>query len=230
MKKLLLIVLCLAFAPPCLAMAEDDPILLTVMIDEFEIRRTHGNAEFAWDLEAWVGRDIDKVWIKTEGERADGDTRDSEFQALYSRAVTPYWNLQLGWRGDAKPGRDWAVVGLQGLAPYFVEIDANLFVGGSGNTALRVNAEREFLLTQRWVIAPAIEINAYAEDDAAAARGSGISDVETTLQIRYRIRPDFSPYAGLRWRQIYGESRGLVRGTGGDTSELQFLIGLNAWF
>ena len=200
------------------------------MLDEIEIRRTHGDSEFAWDIEAWTGKDLNKLWIKSEGERDDGDSSDVEFQALYSRAITAFWNLQLGWRGDTQPGRDWLVIGAQGLAPYFIDIDANLFIGGSGKTGLRLNAEKDFMLTRRWVLAPKLEINAYAGDDTAAARGSGLSDFEAALHLRYEIRREVAPYAGIRWKQSIGDSRSLQRSSGADTSKVQVVIGLNAWF
>ena len=215
---------------PCVAMENDDPVLTKVMFNEMEIRRTSGDSVLAWDVEAWLGRDIDKLWFKAEGERDDGESTTNEYQLLYSRAVSDFWNLNVGWRGDTIPDRDWFVVGMQGLAPYFVEVDANLFIGGSGNSGLRINIEREFLLTRRLMLAPELEVNAFVDDDEAAARGAGISALDASLRLYYRLRPNFAPYAGILWEQSIGETRGLRRSIGEDTSEFQLVIGLYGWF
>lgn len=212
------------------AAVNDDPILTKVMLDEIEVRHADGDSILAWDVQAWLGRDIDKLWLKAEGEREDGDSLANEYQILYSRAVSDFWNLNSGWRGDTVPDRDWFVIGIQGLAPYFIEVDANLFVGGSGNSGLRLNIEREFLLTRRVTITPELEVNAFAEDDEAAARGAGISDLDASLRLNYRLRPNFAPYAGIRWEQSIGETRGLQRRLGEDTSEFQLIVGINGWF
>ena len=222
--------LLLLTALPGLAAVNDDPVLVKVMFDEIEVRRADGDGVLAWDIEAWIGRDIDKLWLKAEGERDDGDSKANEYQLLYSRAVSDFWNLNAGWRGDSIPDRDWFVLGLQGLAPYFVEVDANLFIGGSGSSGLRINIEREFLLTRRVSLAPELELNAFADDDKAAARGSGVSDIDAALRLHYRLQPNFAPYAGVVWEQFIGETRGLRRGIGEDTSEFQLVIGINGWF
>ena len=227
------------FLPACLlglmigpgfAAVNDDPVLTKIMLEEMEFRRADGDSVLAWDIEAWLGRDIDKLWLKSEGERDDGDSKTNEYQFLYSRAVSDFWNLNVGWRSDTVPDRDWFVIGIQGLAPYFIDVDANLFIGGSGSSGLRVSIEREFLLTRTFVLMPELELNAFAEDDEAAARGSGIAAFDASLRLLYLLRPNFAPYAGIVWEQSLGETRDLLRGIGEDTSEFQIVIGLNGWF
>ena len=140
--------------------AEDDPVLAKLMIDKLEWRAADGPNPWVWDADAWVGRDLNKLWIKTEGERADGHTESAYGELLYSRAVAPYWDLQLGWRHDFRPepDRDWVAVGFKGLAPYWFEVDATLYAGGNGTVAGRLDAEYELMLSQRLILSPELEL------------------------------------------------------------------------
>lgn len=214
------------------AVAPDDPLLGTVIIDELEVRDSNGDNPLTWDAQGWLGKDLEKLWIKTEGERKSGVTEDSELQALYSRAVSTYWDFQAGVRHDFQPtpNRSWAVVGFQGLAPYFFEIDTALFIGESGRTALRLEAEYELLLTQRLILTPEVEVNLYGQNDADTGVGSGLSDVELGLRLRYEIRREFAPYIGVNWTKKYGNSADFARNEGQDIDDTQFVIGIRAWF
>lgn len=214
------------------AASKDDPVLLKVMIDQLEYRDAAGDNPLVWEAQAWLGQDLDKVWIKTEGERADGDTENSEAQLLYSKAIAPYWDLQAGVRHDFRPSpdRSWAVIGLQGLAPYLFEIDAALFVGGSGRTALRIEAEYELMITQRLILTPEVEINLHGKNDRKTGTGSGLSDIEAGLRLRYEIRRGSGPYIGINWENKYGKTADFASDEGEDTSDTQFVIGLRATF
>ena len=134
-----------------IAHGEDDPMLIAVYADDVEWRDTNEGDSFSWDAQGWVGKDLNKFWWKTEGATHKGSVEDAELQLLYSRAMTTHWNFNVGVRTDPEPasGRDWAVVGIQGLAPYFFEIDATLFFGSSGQVAARLKAEYEFMVTQK---------------------------------------------------------------------------------
>ncbi len=223
------IVLCPAIAA---GHAEDDPVLILLMLDELERRGSGSDRVDSWDAEAWFGRDLDKLWIKSEGQRASGSTQHAELQFLYSKAVATYWDFQVGVRQDPEPSpsRSWAAVGFQGLAPYYFEIDAAIFIGESGRTALRFEAEYEFLLTQRLVLTPEIEVNVYGKDDPAIGVGSGLSDVEAGLRLRYEIRREFAPYIGVNWSRLYGATADFARASGGRTSDTEFLIGIRVWY
>ena len=125
---------CLVLSGASFAAAEDDPLLFKVMVDKLEWREAEGDNPVVWDAEAWAGKDLNKLWLKTEGEYADGRTEAGFAEALYSRAVSAYWDLQVGWRHDfrPRPNRDWFAIGFQGLAPYWFEVDATLYAGGNG--------------------------------------------------------------------------------------------------
>ncbi|MBL4865613.1 MAG: copper resistance protein B, partial [Pseudomonadales bacterium] len=162
---------------PVVAGAQDDPLLTTVIVDQLEFRDGEDGNPLVLEGQGWIGRDLEKLWIKADAERIAGRTEEAELQVLYSQAVAPYWDFQLGLRKDFKPtpDRSWAVIGFQGLAPYFFEVDAALFVGENGGTALRVEAEYELLFTQRLILTPDIEINFYGQNDESLGVGSGLS-------------------------------------------------------
>jgi copper resistance protein B len=230
---LLLLISSMVFGPSMArADAEDDPILAKLMLDELETRGSGSDSEDSWDAQAWLGKDLTKLWVKTEGERAFGETEDTELQFLYSTAVAAYWDFQIGVRHDFKPSpnRTWVAIGFQGLAPYFFEIDTALFIGESGRTALRFEAEYELLLTQRLILTPEIEMNLYGKNDPAIRIGSGLSGIEAGLRLRYEIRRQFAPYIGVNWTRLFGNTADFAKADGANTSDTQFTIGLRAWF
>lgn len=208
---------------------EDDPFLWSTMLDQSEWRASDAAA---WEWQGWGGRDLHKFWWKTEGEAEDGHVEAAEVQLLYSHAIAPYWDLQAGVRREFRPepDRDWLVLGIQGLAPYFFEVDADLFVGESGRLGMRLKAHYEFLLTQRWVLSPEAELNAHSKDDPLRRVGDGVSSLELGLRLRYEIRRELAPYLGLHWEKSYGQTADYAREEGLDASELKFVVGLKAWF
>jgi len=214
------------------AEAADDPLLLMGVLDQFEWRDTSGDSTLSWDAQGWLGKDFRKLWIKTRGDRSDGNTEEAELQFLYSKAFARYWDLQIGVRQDFEPSpsRTWAAIGVQGLAPYFFETDIAFFVGESGRTALRFESEYELLLTQRLILTPDFEVNFYGKDDASIGVGSGLSDAEIGVRLRYEIRREFAPYVGLNWTKVFGNTADFARINGQDISDLQLVVGLRAWF
>ena len=224
--------ICLTVADDATADMEDDPLLLTVILDQLEMRDVGGDNTLSWDGQGWLGRDLHKIWIKTDGERTAGSTDEAELQFLYSKVIARYWDFQLGVRHDFKPSpsRSWAAIGFKGLAPYFFDIDAAAFIGESGRTALRFEAEYELLFTQRLILTPDIEINLYGQNDPDAGIGAGLSDLEAGLRLRYEIRREFAPYIGVNWSRLFGNTADFARIAGEKSSETQLVIGLRAWF
>ncbi len=210
----------------------DDPLLAMVLVDQFEVRAGNSDTPLVWDAEGWVGYDLNKLWIKTDGQYLDDQFEEAELQALYSRAIAPFWDLQIGWRGDLEPSpnRNWLTLGAKGLAPYFFDIDAAVFIGESGRTAARLKADYEFMFTQKLILVPEFEINLYGKDDQAVGIGSGLADTEIGLRLRYEIRREFAPYIGVNWVHLYGDTADYAEEEGGDTDTVQFVIGIRAWF
>ena len=234
MRSTLLLVITTLIIPSATFAAgmNDDPLLTKLTVDQLEIRSDNENSLFVWDAEGWVGKDLNKFWIKTDGEYNNDQIEETEIQALYSRAVAPFWDLQLGWRRNIRPSpdRDWLAIGVKGLAPYFFDIDTALFVGDNGRTAARLQVEYEMMITQRLVLTPEIELNLYGKDDPAVAIGSGFSDIEVGLRLRYEIRREFAPYIGVNWTHLYGDTADYARMEDEDIDDVQLVFGIRSWF
>jgi copper resistance protein B len=185
------------------------------------------HADIAWDMQAFYGGDYHKLWLKTEGvhERHQDDVR---MEALWNRIVTPWWSTQVGVRqdfGDA-PSRTWLAFGVEGLAPQWFDVEAAIYLGEEGRTAFRADVSYDLLLTQRLVLQPEIEADVYGKDDRERGIGSGLSDIEAGLRLRYEVRRELAPYIGVHWVRRFGETADLA----GDDSEVRFVAGVRAWF
>lgn len=210
---------------------EDDPILTKLILEQLEIHDADGDNPLTWEAEAWIGKDINKFWLKTEGKRVNGENEEFEIQALYSRAISPYWDLQMGVRKDFEPvGREWGVLGLKGLAPYYFETDVALFAGNDGRTAARIQSEYELMLTQKTVLSPEIELNFYGKDDPEMGIGSGLADASFGIRLRHEFKREFAPYIGVEWSKEFGGTADHARADGKDVSDTQFVVGIKAWF
>jgi copper resistance protein B len=204
----------------------------TLLFDQLEWRNTaEGNAA-VWDAEGWYGGDYNKVWVRSEGERVGGKTQGARADLLWDHTIARWWSLQAGGRQDfgGGPGRTWAALGLQGLAPYWFTTEATFYVGGQGRTALRLKSEYELLFTQRLILQPEAEANLYGKSDPARQLGSGLSDLEIGLRLRYEVRREFAPYIGVVWARQFGGTADRVRESGGNPSDVQFVVGVRAWF
>jgi len=210
---------------------EDDPLVTKIMIDQLETRIVDGDDPLVLEAQAWIGYDLNKFVIKADIEQVNNETEELELQALYSRAVDPYWDLQVGVRQDQKPiERSWLAIGFQGVAPYWFEIDTALFIGESSQVGLRFSAEYEWMITQRWVLSPEIEFNIHSKDDEAVGTGSGLSDSQIGIRLRYEIKREFAPYIGINWNNKYGNTATFARNEGEEVSSTQFVAGIRAWF
>ncbi|MGB5493570.1 MAG: copper resistance protein B [Sedimenticolaceae bacterium] len=214
------------------AASKDDPVLAKVMIDLLEVRATDGPDPWVLDAQGWVGQDLNKFWLKVEGEYLDGKTTEAEVQALYSRAIAPYWDLQVGWRHDIRPepSRDWLAIGVEGLAPYWFDLEGTAFIGEGGQLAARLKGEYEWMFTQRWVLSPELEMDLHSKNDEKVGVGSGLSDLLLGMRLRYEIRRELAPYLGVNWTKTFGNTADFARDEGEDTNDVQIVAGLRAWF
>jgi copper resistance protein B len=204
-----------------------------VMADRFETQIFDDEEALVLDGQGWYGGDINKLWIKAEAEYSfeDEELEDAEIQALWSRAISPYFDVQAGLRYDLEPkGRTHAVMGIQGLAPYWFEVDAAAFVSTEGDVTARIEAEYELLLTQRLILQPRVEANLSAQDIPALQIGSGLTNVDAGLRLRYEIVREVAPYIGVEWQSAVGDTSDLIEASGGEKERTAFLIGVRTWF
>ena len=207
-----------------------------VLFEELEWRDA-GVDTLAWSVDALYGGDQNKILVRTEGEYAAGVFEELSAEALWARPVSAWWLLQAGLRIDdgsysshQGPTRSWAALGVSGLAPYRVEVDAMFYVGEEWRTALRVDLDYDLLITQRWVLRPHAELHFYGKDDPERDIGAGLADVELALRLHYEIRRELAPYLGVLWSRRMGETEDRTRARGSDPKELQFIAGLYVWF
>jgi len=204
----------------------------SLLLNRLERVYTSNGNSTAYDAQAWLGRDYDRLVIKAEGDVAQGKLQDSRTELLWGHAIASFWNTQLGVRNDGGvgPNRNWLAFGVQGLAPYWFEVDATAYAGDKGKTALRLGAEYDLLITQKLILKPRAEINVYGKNDPARDIGSGLSDAVTGLRLRYEITRQFAPYAGVEWGNKFGETANLARAAGAKASETRWVAGMRFWF
>ena len=210
----------------------DDAPLGMLLIDRLEYFDARAASGTALDAQAWYGNDANKLWLKAEGEHNDGRLRELRTEALWDRPIATYWDTQLGVRHDFGDGADrtWAAFGVQGLAPYWFDIDATVYLGPSGRTALRFGSEYELLLTQRLILQPRFEVNFYGRDDPQRHIGSGLSDAALGLRLRYEISRQFAPYVGVEGQRKFGQSAYFARAAGESTFDPRLVAGFRIWF
>jgi len=204
-----------------------------ILIERLEYQAGKGADGYRWEGEGWFGGDIDRFVVKTEGEGIRGGALEkAEAQALYSHALDPWFNLQLGVRHDIRPRpqRSYAVVGVEGLAPYWFEIDAALFLSDKGDVLGRVEASYDQRITGKLILQPLAELNFAAQSVPESGIGSGLSDAELGLRLRYEFAPEFAPYVGVNWERKFGTGARQARAAGESASETSLVLGVRFWF
>jgi copper resistance protein B len=210
----------------------DAAALGKLLVDQLEWRDGDGTNGPAWDAQAWYGTDYNKLWFKTAGVHLDGATQDARAELLWDRVFSRWWSAQAGARHDfgEGPSRNWLALGVEGLAPYFFDIEATAYVGDAGRTAARFRAQYELLFTQRVILQTELEVNAYGKDDPERQIGAGVSDLQLGFRLRYEIHRELAPYVGVAWLRRLGKTADLVQASGQDPSVWQVLAGIRFWF
>lgn len=209
----------------------DEHAFWSVLADRLEYQK--GNDSTVYDAQAWYGTTYDRFVIKAEGDIADGTLEESSTDLLWGHAFSAFFDTQLGVRldqYDEGKDRQWLALGIQGLAPYWFEVDVTAYVGDDGRTALSAQAEYELLLTQKLILQPRAELNLYGKDDVENGLGAGLSDLAVGLRLRYEFSRQFAPYIGVEWTDTYGDTADYRRAADQSTSDTQFVAGLRFWF
>jgi copper resistance protein B len=212
--------------------AHDSRVFGFAQIDRLEAWDADEGTGLLWDGLGWVGGDLEKLWLRTEGERADHTTEAADVELFYGRAVARWWDVVGGVRHDFDPGpsRTWLGIGLVGLAPQKFEVEATAYLGESGRAAAQLEVEYEMLLTNRLILQPLLELHASSKDDPERGLGSGVTTAEAGLRVRYEITREFAPYLGLVYERAYGETADFRRAAGEDVDDTRIVAGLRLWF
>ncbi|NRF84629.1 copper resistance protein B [Burkholderia gladioli] len=202
------------------------------VFDQLEWQRRAAGGTLNWNGNGWIGGDLDRLWLRTEGSRVGSRLEDAEVQALWGHSITPWWDLVAGVRHDFRPSaaQTWLAFGIQGLALYNFESEVTVFVGQRGQASLRVEGRYDLLITNRLILQPSLEANLFAKNDAARGQGAGLGDTSLGLRLRYEVDRQFAPYLGISWDRSYGNSARMVVREGGRRSELSVLAGVRVWF
>lgn len=204
-----------------------------VMFNLAEYQAREGRDGFRWDGEAWYGGDINRLWLKAEGVGTFGKgVEEAEVQALYSRAIDPYWNVQAGIRYDFKPNpsRVYAVVGFEGLAPSFFDVETFVYLSNKGDVLGEIEASYDQRITQRLIVQPRVDIDFAAQDVPESGIGSGLSSTQLGMRLRYDITRELAPYIGVEYERAFGDTAKLMRAAGEDPAGWTFVMGLRTWF
>lgn len=211
----------------------DQSIFAHAILEQFEDRFNGSDHAFRYDGQAWVGTDYNKLWLKSEGTLLhSGRFTDGQHEALYDRAISTFFDLQAGTRVDAGSGspRTWGAFGVQGLSLYFFDIEATGYVSGQGRFAGRVKGSYDLPLTQRLILQPELEVNFYSKSDKANGVGTGVSDIDSGLRLRYEFTRKLAPYVGVVYAGRYGQTARFSRQQGESTDDVLFVFGMRTWF
>lgn len=211
----------------------DDPLLAKLQLDNLEsAHSSNGTNSQLWDGRFWIGHNLNKLWIRSEGSRSKGRLENGDVEALWGHAVSPFWNVMVGMRHDlgTGPTRNWAAFGFQGIAPYEFEFEATAYAGSSGRSAFRLKTAQDWLFTQKLILSPELDMNAYGDADPGRGIGAGVSDASLTLRLRYEFSREFAPYIGYSWGRKFAATADMARADDKPVTDRQILLGVRIWF
>ncbi len=209
----------------------DEAINYYVLLDEFEWQGGERGG-LHWDNKGWIGRDLDRLWFRSELSTNDGRVDDAEAHVMYGRAFARWWDVVGGVRQDFRPGpaQTWAAIGLQGLAPYWFEVEVTAYVGAGGRMALRLETESDLLITNRLILQPLIEVNLHSKSDPERGIGSGLTKTEIGLRARYEWKRELAPYLGITWNHKHGQTADFAEASREKAGGARLVVGVRAWF
>jgi len=202
-----------------------------VLFDQFEWQAGRSDDAFSWDTEGWIGQDRNRFWFRTEGDRAGGRTEQAQTHLLYGRAISRWWDATAGIRLDTLPGtpRTALAVGVQGLAPYWFEVEASAYLDVSGRSHIRVETEYDLLLANRLVLQPLVEFEIYGRSDPERHIGTGLSTADLGVRLRYEFKREFAPYVGVVWNRRFFGTADRAEAAGERTSSTRLTLGVRFW-
>ena len=208
----------------------DEHIFKSFFANRFEYDVENKLALF--EFQGWVGSTYDRFVFKAEGDIEDTDIEESKVDLLWSHAFNPYWNSQLGVRADASTAgedRQWFAFGIQGLAPYWFEVDMTGFIGTEGRTAATLALEYELLFTQKIILQPSVAFEINGKNDEINGIGRGLSSADVGLRLRYEYTRQFAPYIGIERHTRFGQTADYARNSGDSKGETIYVAGVRFW-
>ena len=227
--RIILALTCLLFHHASQAMSNADgsvpEIFHYTLFDRFEYEANTQVQLYKWEMYHWSGTDTDKFYIKSEGDYAISQNivGTADLQLLYSRAITDYWDIQVGARRGFQPEQAYdGVISIQGTASQFVEFELESFYNQYGNILGRLTLQREFQFTQYLIATPRLEVDVTKDRIAPRNINPGIYELEAGIRLRYEIVREFAPYIGFDYvqEQSLMEAQSGVRG----------VVGFRAWY
>lgn len=237
LPSLLLTLAALTAASPAAAHMGEGELRVMLLAEELEYAIAGEDAPVAWDASASIGGDWNRLRLRSEGEVATlTGALEGEAQLVYSRLVAAWWELHLGVRGDLiagegdPRGRASLVVGLDGVAPYWFEVEPQLFVSHTGDVSARLEVSHELYVTQRLIAESSVELDAAVQQAPRFGVGAGLGGVELGLRLRYELMRELAPYLGITGERAFFETARLRRDAGEAAGELRGVVGIRAWF
>ena len=180
----------------------------------------------------WIGSDLNRLWLRADTESDDGRVDRATVHALWGHSLTRWWDVVAGVRQDFRPGepQTMAAAGIQGLAPYWFEVEATAYVGRGGRTEFHLETEYDLLLTNRLIAQPLAELTVYGKSDPQRRLGAGLGSIETGMRVRYEIRRELAPYVGVTWTRKFFDTASFARDDGEPVSRARLTVGIRTWF
>jgi len=203
-----------------------------VLLDQLEWQAVDDGSGLNLDSKGWIGRDRDRIWFRAEGDSEEGRVSEAQAHVLYGRPFSRWWDIVGGIRQDFRPGpaQTWAAIGVQGLAPYWFEIEATAYVGASGRTHARFEVEYELLVTNRLIFQPLVEAEIFGKSDPERGIGAAVSTTDAGFRLRYEFRREVAPYVGVVWSNKWGKTADFAEAAGEATSGARLVTGVRLWF
>lgn len=210
----------------------DQAVHYFVLLDRLEWQAAEEGSGVDLDSRAWIGRDRDRVWLRAEGDTENGRVGEAQMHVLYGHQFSRWWDIVGGVRQDFRPGaaQTWAAIGVQGLAPYWFEVEATAYLGAAGRTHARFEVEYELLLTNRLIVQPLLEVDVFGKSDPERGVGAGLSTTDAGFRVRYEFKREIAPYIGVVWHNMWGKTAEFAEAAGEETGGMRFVTGLRLWF
>lgn len=208
-----------------------EPLIWGLSVNQLE-RVTGDEEAIAWDADFKIGRDMSKLQIEVEGERALGGDVAGRAKAYYTQAVSAFWDVKAGLAYDYAPGEHLTHValGVQGLAPQWIETEAVAYLSEDGDLTGEITLETELLLTADLTLVPELTLGLSAQDVLALGLGQGLTDIAFEPRLKWRAARNVQPYIGYEYKRLFGGTAGAARAAGEDRSAEALLLGVSFWY